>query len=103
MSQGVNSSKTIPFRAISGGIVAMFLAFGVGRFAYTSLLPLMQEQAGIALDTAGYLASMMYLGYLAGSILVTKTLPRLGSITILRLGIGMLVLGTASMSATELF
>lgn len=103
MNRVDNSNKRFPYRAVSGGVVAMFLAFGVGRFAYTPLLPLMQEQAGLALDMAGYLASMMYLGYLTGSIAVTKTISSLGSFTILRFGLAMLVIGTWSMSAGDAF
>ncbi len=103
MGGAVNTKIKFPFRTVSGGVVAMFLAFGVGRFAYTPLLPLMQEQAGLGLDMAGYLASMMYLGYLTGSIIVTKTLPRFGAIRILRFGLILLALGTWSMSAGDLF
>ena len=67
MIKETDLQNRFPYRAVWGGIAAMFLAFGVGRFAYTPLLPLMREQTGLSLDLAGYLASLMYLGYLAGS------------------------------------
>jgi MFS family permease len=43
---------------------------GVGRFAYTPLLPLMQRDFGFGDDTAGLLASVHYAGYLMGALLV---------------------------------
>ena len=87
-----------PVRAVCGGIVAMFLAFGVGRFAYSPLLPLMQVQAGLAVDLAGYLASAMYFGYLFGSVAVTKTLAKVGALPTLCFGLTVLVLGSWAMS-----
>ncbi len=81
----------------------MFLAFGVGRFAYTPLLPLMQKEAGLAVDMAGYLASMMYLGYLSGSIIVTRTLFRTGARRMLSLGLILLVLASAAMMGGDFF
>jgi len=95
--------KKFPLRAVFGGLMAMFLAFGVGRFAYTPLLPLMRDQAGVAIDQAGYLASMMYLGYLSGSILITRTLARLGAFNILRLGLIILVLASGAMALGQTF
>ena len=103
MNSTASPTKKFPSRSVSGGVVAMFLAFGVGRFAYTPLLPLMHEQAGLALDVAGYLASIMYLGYLAGSIIVTRTLSRYGAFTLLRTGLIMLMLGTWAMSTGNVF
>lgn len=103
MNNKKTREKVFPLRAVSGGILAMFLAFGVGRFAYTPLLPLMQEQAGLALDQAGYLASMMYLGYLAGSFGVTKTLARCGAMQTLAFGLLLLVAGTWLMAVGDAF
>lgn len=45
------------------------IAMGIGRFAYTPLLPLMQDALGYSEATAGYLPSSNYLGYLMGAIL----------------------------------
>ena len=41
---------------------------GVGRFAFTPLLPLMQDDAGLSLAAGGYLAAANYLGYLVGAL-----------------------------------
>ena len=55
-------------RVLAGGILGMMVAMGIGRFAYTPLLPLMQRELGLTNAIAGWLASLNYLGYLAGAI-----------------------------------
>ena len=54
--------------AAIAGLGALAVAMGVGRFAFTPLLPLMQEDAGVSLAQGGYLASANYFGYLAGAL-----------------------------------
>ena len=44
-------------------------AMGIGRFAFTPLMPLMQEHAGLTLAQGGWLAAANYAGYLAGALL----------------------------------
>lgn len=41
---------------------------GVGRFALTPLLPMMQEDAGVSIATGSWLASANYLGYFIGAL-----------------------------------
>jgi MFS family permease len=50
------------------GLAALAVAMGIGRFAFTPLLPMMQDDAGVSLAQGGYLASANYLGYLAGAL-----------------------------------
>ncbi|HUF90987.1 MAG TPA: YbfB/YjiJ family MFS transporter [Candidatus Limnocylindria bacterium] len=41
---------------------------GIGRFAFTPILPMMQVDAGLSLAAGGWLASANYLGYLLGAL-----------------------------------
>lgn len=45
------------------------IAMGIGRFAYTPILPLMQNALSFTDVVAGYLASSNYAGYFVGAIL----------------------------------
>lgn len=41
---------------------------GIGRFAFTPLFPLMQQQDGLSLAQGAWLATANYLGYLVGAL-----------------------------------
>lgn len=51
------------------GMLALAVAMGIGRFAFTPVLPMMLEDAGISIANGGLLASANYFGYLAGALL----------------------------------
>ncbi len=68
---------------IAGMAAAGFaVAMGLGRFAFTPILPLMTGQAGLSATAGAHLATANYLGYLVGPVL-TLILPRLVSSRIL--------------------
>lgn len=58
-----------PFLLLIGGIFSLMIAMGIGRFAYTPILPLMQNALSFSDAMAGYLASNNYAGYFSGAIL----------------------------------
>lgn len=58
-----------PVYVVIGGIASLVIAMGIGRFAYTPILPLMQFNQHFSDAAAGYLASSNYLGYLIGALL----------------------------------
>src|SRR5438067_13676430 len=60
-------------RAALAGCAALALAMGVGRFAFTPLLRLMQDDAGLSLADGGYLAAANYLGYLVGPLWAARS------------------------------
>ena len=50
------------------GCVALAVAMGIGRFAFTPILPMMLHDRVVDLHAASWLASANYLGYLAGAL-----------------------------------
>ena len=81
-----------------GGILALAAAMGIGRFAYTPLLPAMQQAAGLDPTQAGLLAAANYAGYLAGALLAAFAVPVSGRIRIL-LGSAVAVAATTAVMA----
>lgn len=55
-------------RVLIGGVLALAISMGVGRFAFTPILPAMQAATGLGADGAGLLASLNYLGYFVGAL-----------------------------------
>ena len=49
------------------GLAALAVSQGIGRFAMTPILPMMQEE-GLSLSEGGWLAAANYFGYLAGAL-----------------------------------
>ncbi|MFT5705918.1 MAG: putative MFS family arabinose efflux permease [Oceanospirillaceae bacterium] len=65
-------SKLSRAQVYLAGICSLIVTVGVARFSYTSLLPIMQEQAGISESVGGWLATSNYLGYMAGVLLASN-------------------------------
>lgn len=61
------------------GSLGLASAMGIGRFAFTPMLPLLQREAGLALDDGGWLAFANYAGYLVGALLCFAFDPRAGA------------------------
>jgi len=63
-----------PVRRALAGALALAAAMGIGRFAYTALLPAAQRALGLDDAVGGAIASVNLVGYLAG-VLVARGLP----------------------------
>ena len=59
-------------RAALGGLAALAIAMGIGRFAFTPLLPLMIQGGQIDVAAGGWIAAANYAGYLAGALTATR-------------------------------
>ena len=67
-----------PIAIALAGMVSLAVAMGIGRFAFTPLLPLMQHAGTLTLAQGGRLARANYLGYLAGALLAMWLTPAPG-------------------------
>lgn len=89
------------YRITLVGLVTLALAMGVGRFAFTPLLPMMREDGLVDIEAGGILASVHFLGYWLGAVSVTHIpcAPK----TLLRISLIVIGLGTVAMGMTDMF
>lgn len=74
---------------------------GIGRFAFTPILPMMQTEHGITVAQGGWLASANYLGYLAGSLIAVH--PAISNRTAIRTGLALIAVSTLAMGVDQHF
>src|SRR3954468_16938735 len=60
-----------PLAIALAGLVSLAVAMGIGRFAFTPLLPMMLAERTVTLAGASLLASANYFGYLVGALVCT--------------------------------
>lgn len=76
------------------GLIALAIAMGIGRFAFTPVLPMMQADAGLSVAAGGWLASANYLGYLIGALAALAMRFSHGSM----IRIGLVAVGAATIA-----
>ena len=88
------------------GAISLAVAMGIGRFAFTPLLPMMLHDGLINIEAASWLASANYLGYLLGALLCSFqpalwrrwSLPPLSVSTMVKVGLSLTCVLTAAMA-----
>ena len=63
-----SASSHRPIAIALAGLLALAVAMGIGRFAFTPLLPMMLHDGVIELPEASWLATANYLGYWVGAM-----------------------------------
>lgn len=97
MDTGKNRFVSPALAAALAGLLALAVAMGIGRFAFTPILPMMLQDAGLTLAGGGLLASANYVGYLLGA--VAATLVRLPHARTIRGGLLVIGVTTVAMGA----
>ncbi len=88
------------------GMLSLAVVMGLGRFAFTPLMPMMLHESRLNLQEASWLASANYFGYLLGAILCMLQphiwkryhLPALSSARMVRSALVMIAALTACMA-----
>jgi len=89
------------WRHAVGGLMALAVAMGIGRFAFTPLLPIMQADVGLSVQAGGWLASANYAGYLIGALAATRL--HVAPLRAILSGLLVIALTTLAMGFTHVF
>jgi MFS family permease len=100
---GTRSAPRAPAAVAAAGLTALGIAMGIGRFAFTPILPMMQQDAGLTVADGGWLASANYLGYLVGALLVSAIALRVRPETGIRGGLAVISVTTLAMGVSASF
>jgi predicted MFS family arabinose efflux permease len=85
---------------LAGGITALAISQGIGRFAYTPLLPFMQRALHFGPDVAGYLAAANYAGYMIGALAAAAVPSHWPRTTVLRVNLIACIVSVLAMALT---
>ena len=94
----IGQNRRSAWRAALACMVTLAVAMGLGRFAFTPMLPIMLHEGKLQLEAGGVLASLNYLGYFLGAVscaaigIQAKRMVRGGLVATAALLVGMGVL-----------
>lgn len=88
-------------KVLLAGVFSQILCIGIARFAYTPLLPIMQDQTWMGEAAGGWLAAVNYMGYMTGALVAASISDLKLKDTLYRIGLVLAVTTTAAMAMTE--
>jgi len=88
-------------RVALAALAALAVSQGIGRFAFTPILPMMQQDAGLSVAEGAWLASANYLGYLVGALWAVRL--RLSARAAIRTGLAVIGVSTLAMALRDGF
>lgn len=86
-----------PLAVSLAGLAALAAGMGIGRFAFTPILPMMQAESALTLAEGGWLAAANYAGYFAGAL----TAPLVRGARAIRAGLAGIALTTLGMGLAD--
>jgi predicted MFS family arabinose efflux permease len=89
-----------PARLIVVLSLAPTIGLGIGRFAYSLVLPDMRDTLGWSYSVAGFMNTINAAGYLAGALLASKLVNRFGLSAVVRCGT-LACIASLALSATS--
>ena len=100
-SRELNSDAMQKHRVFIAGICSLLLTAGLARFAYTPLLPIMRDEAGLTYLASGWLATFNYMGYMTGALLASSISQLKVKYRLYHIGLVVAVCSTAAMGLTD--
>jgi hypothetical protein len=99
MANEMQSKGASPLAVALAGALSLAVAMGIGRFAFTPMLPLMIQDGEIDLGAGGWIAAANYAGYLLGAVTASRVPLTAGRLAVLSLALTALL--TAAMAVPQ--
>ncbi|WP_296228738.1 YbfB/YjiJ family MFS transporter [Ralstonia sp. UBA689] len=94
-----HDTRASAWRVAIAGMVALSVAMGIGRFAFTPILPMMLHDGSVTLAQGSWLATGNYFGYFVGALACMAV--RGDAARLIRIGLVATVLLTAGMGLLQ--
>lgn len=87
-------------QVVLAGMLTMAVVMGIGRFAFTPILPSMRDEFGLSAAALGALASANYLGYMVGALISAAPILHRWRRQVIGSGLVLVIGVTAGMALT---
>ena len=101
------TAPRVPFHygwvIVAVGFSIIFACIGLGRYAYTMLLPSMQTGLGLPYDRMGFISTGNFSGYLLSVVLAPRLVRRFGPRALICVGLAPMALALAAIGCSSGF